>query len=385
MSDEAPKTAQPVPPNGGQGQTTAMTAPAAGQIARRGALGTELESSAETAGAILAAQARAMVEARFVMALRNPRDWDDVRSKIMRAVERPGFAGHATEKVWGAAWYRKPVGEGAEGFSIRFAEEALRCMGNVDVQTITVYDDDDKRIVSVNVTDLESNLSFPTSLIVTKTVERRNLRKGEQALKVRVNSSGQNTYIVEATEDDVFQKQQNLVSKAIRNGALRLLPGDIQAEARKRILEIRHGDIAKDPDGARRKVADGFSALNVTPSMVKEYLGHDLATASPAELGDLRDLWTELKEGKTTWAEVMAEVQDERGAAQAPAPKASGLDVLTDKLKAQTTTATSETQPPAQPPPPPPPPAEPEKGVFGKAVVEEETKRRGGTQRKLEE
>lgn len=408
------KTAEPV--NGGGGpKTTAMTpaAPAKGQIARRTFGGQEIEASAETAGTALAAQARAMVEARFVMAMRNPRDWDDVRSKMLRACERPGFAGSMSEKVWGAAWYRKPVGDGAEGFSIRFAEEALRAMGNVDVQTVPVYEDDDKRIITVVVTDLESNLSFPTSLIVTKTVERRKLRQNETALRVRTNSRGEPTYIVEATEDDVFQKQQNLISKAIRNGALRLLPGDIQAECRARILAIRSGDAAKDPDGARKKVADAFAGLNVMPSHLKEYLGHDLSTATPAEIADLRDLYNELKDGKTTWAEVMAEVLDEReeAAGGQATPQKSGIDALTDKLKASTpapgavaapaqpaitTTATPApaaapatapaSPPPLSPPAAPGPPAAAEQpepqGAFGKAVQAEQEKR-GGRQRTI--
>lgn len=337
MSDDKPKT----------GTSTAMTAPAAGQMARQDALGDQLSMQAETAGAVLAAQARAMVEARFVMALRRPRDWDDVRSRLLRACERPGFAGHATEKVWGAAWYRKPVGEGVEGFSIRFAEEAVRAMGNTDIQTVTVYDDETKRIVSVIVTDLEGNNSYPTSITLEKTVERRFLKKGEQALRVRVNSTGGATYVVWATDDEVFTKQQNLVSKAIRNGVLRLLPGDIQAECRNRILAIRLGDAATDPDKVRREIADGFGKLNILPSHLKEFLGHELTIATPAELADLRDLWTALKEGKTTWPDALAAQLTDRGEEgdKDKPPAKTGLDAVTEKLKGALPTAPAVVEP----------------------------------------
>jgi len=400
MSEAKPaaKTAEPVQTTNG-GQTAAATAAPmvkAGQVARQEFGATQIAVSAETAGTALAARERAMVEARFIIAKRFPRDWDDVRQKLLRACERPGFAGSANEKVWGAAWYRKPVGEGVEGFSVRFAEEALRCMGNIDVNNAIVFDDERTRIVNVTVLDFESNNSPTTAVMLDKTVERRFLKKGEEAIRVRTNSKGEPTYLLPATDDDVFSKQQNLCAKARRTGILQLLPGDIQAACRARILEIRQGDIAKDPDKARRDISDGFGKLNVMPSHLKEYLGHDLATATPAELADLRDLWTELKEGKVTWAEVMAEVSDERDgtkAAAAAVPK-SGLEDLTDKLKAQAAPpAAAQAQPPpaaqeSAPQPPaaatttPEPTPEPPKGPFGKAV-EAERKRTG--QRTLEE
>ena len=319
---------------------TAVATVQPGTVARQEFGASQIESTAETSTALLAAQAEAVVKARFTIALRRPRDWDDVRARLLRACERPGFAGSATErdpkKNWGAAWYHKPVGDGVEGFSIRFAEEALRCMGNIDVETLPIYEDERKRVLRVTVLDLESNISIPTSITVEKTVTRRFLKKGEEALRVTVNSRQETTYLVWATEDEVFSKQQNLASKAIRNGVLRLLPGDIQAECRKRILEIRQGDAAKDPDGFRRKVADGFAKLNVQPSDLKKYLGHDLAQCSPAELTDLRELWQAIEDGKTTWLEELTRVLEERGEVEdltGEAPK-RGLDGATERLSA---------------------------------------------------
>lgn len=314
---------------------TAVAKAAPGTVARQEFGAQQLETVAETSMALLTVQAEAVVKARFTVAMMRRRDWDDVRSKLLRACERPGFAGSATEKVFGAAWYRKPVGEGVEGFSIRFAEEALRCMGNLDIETLPIFEDERKRILRVTVLDLEANVSIPTSITVEKTVVKRFIKKGEEALRVMVNSRGETTYLMPATEDEVFSKQQNLASKAIRNGVLRLLPGDIQAECRERILKIRNGEAASDPDGFRRKIADGFAKLNVLPSQLKDYLGHELAQSSPAELTDLRDLWKSIEEGKTTWAEIVAAAAEERGEAPPPAEqKKAGLEGLTEKLRA---------------------------------------------------
>jgi hypothetical protein len=297
----------------------------------------QLETRGETAATALAAQAKAMVEARFIVAMRRPRDLDDVRAKLLRACERPGFAGHAVEKVWGAAWYRKPVGEGVEGFSVRFAEEAIRALGNVDVEPAVTYDDDRKRILSVAVIDLETNVAYRNTIVVEKTVERRRLAKGQEALSVRVNSRGETTYLVEASDDEVFAKQNALISKTVRNAVLRLLPGDIQADCRTRILAIRTGDVARDPDKVRREVADAFAKLNVLPGQVKQYLGHELITATPAELVELRELYKDIQGGKTTWHEALAATLEARGEPepQAPAPTKPGLDGFTEKLRAE--------------------------------------------------
>lgn len=309
--------------------------PQAGMTSTDGFDSASIEVSAETASTAIAARATAVAQAKFIMAMKNPRNLDVVRLKMLRACERPGFAGSLTEKVFGAAWYRKPVGDGVEGFSVRFAEEAIRCLGNIDVHVVTIFDDPRQRIVEVTVMDLEANISYPTSIPIEKTVERSKLAMGQMAIRTRVNSYGKPTYVVPATDDEVFMKQQNLISKAIRNGALRLLPGDIQAECRERILAIRHGEVAKDPEGFKRRVVDGFAGLNIFPPQLEQYLGHPLATCTPAELDDLRQLYTHLKEGKTTWAEVMAPAE---GDTKPEAPKAEPkptLDVAAEKLEAK--------------------------------------------------
>ena len=107
----------------------------------------------ETASAYVAAQAKAVVEARYVMALRRPRQWDQVRQDLLKECKRPSFANNKS------AYYRKPIGDGVEGLGIRFVEVALRCMTNVLVETTMIFEDESKEIHRVSVTDLESNLT----------------------------------------------------------------------------------------------------------------------------------------------------------------------------------------------------------------------------------
>lgn len=257
-------------------------------------------TTAETSSSAVAAQAKALVEARFLVAINRPRNWDGVRVRLLQACKRPGFAE--------TAMYQKPVGrEKITGPSIRFVEEALRACTNVLAESTVVYDDDEKRIIRVTVTDLEANLSYPQDVVIAKTIERKQPQKGAEIIRARANSKGETVYIIRATDDDMITKQAALVSKAIRTCGLRCLPSDIVEEAVAQVQEtIRTGD-SKDPTAARKRVADLFYAQGVMPEDLEKFLGHPLGQTTPAELGQLRLMHQALKEGEATWAAFMEE------------------------------------------------------------------------------
>lgn len=282
----------------------------------------EMTVAHETSATAVAVQARAKIEARYVVAMQRPRSWDDVRAKLMRDCQRPGFAE--------VARYSKPVGGSKiEGPSVRFAEAALRAMGNAVIETMVVWDDDEKRTVRVSVTDIENNLPYETDVVVQKTVERSSIKEGQTALAVRTNSSGKKVYIVRATDDDLLNKQNALISKALRTAALRLLPGDILEECMDMVLTTQQNRDAEDPDAARKRMVDAFMKLNITPAQINEYLGHDVGQVVPAELADLRAIHTALRDGDTTWATVM---ESKRGAA---APEATPTQSAAASVKAK--------------------------------------------------
>lgn len=232
------------------------------------------------------------------MAERHPRDLDVVREKLLRECKRPGFAA--------VARYLKPIGKGVEGPSIRFAEAAIRLMGNISVDQMTVYDDAEKRIVRVIVVDCETNTPYSSDVTVEKTVERRQAKPGDEVIRSRTNSRGQQVFIISATEDDLLNKQNGLISKAIRNNGLRLLPGDIVEECMVTVLETQANQDAIDPERGKRKIFDAFGGIGINVAQLKDYLGHDAETMSQKETTDLRGLYSAIKEGHTTWQEVMA-------------------------------------------------------------------------------
>jgi len=312
--------------------------------------GKQIARSAETASTAVAAQAKAAIEARYVMALQRPRDWDAVRLRILKDCSRPSFAE--------TSWYRRPVGKKkndrtgkwedsyAEGFSIRFAEAAMRAMGNIFPEVMTVYDDQRKRIVRVLVTDLEDNITYSLDVTVEKTVERSQLKDGQTPLSQRVNSYGKPVFLIEANESELTVKQDALVSKAMRKCGLRLLPGDIQDEAKSKIFEVRNNEAARDPDAARRKLIEAFSWYGVTPEMLAGYVGHPVATLAPAEIVELQGVYMSIKDGEK-WADIMkvqSDVDEQKTELSTSGPPRSLGDVVAQ--------AKTKKQKREEPPPP---------------------------------
>ncbi len=259
-----------------------------------------MQPTGETASAFAAATAKATVEARYLMALRTPRNWDQVRRDMLHECKRPSFARNKS------TWYRKPIGgQGVEGFGIRFAEMAARCLRNLMVESVLVFEDAEKEVHRLIVTDLDANNTFPEDYKVSKTVERSKPRDDGSYISTRLNSQGKITYTVPAEDEDLLNKRGALKSKAMRNVLLRIVPGDILDECKASIMHVRGDAAASDPDGERKALADEFASVGVTPMMLAEYLGHDLAQCSPAQLVSLRDLYSAIAEGEASWRQAM--------------------------------------------------------------------------------
>lgn len=273
-------------------------------------------SASENAAFAMAAQMKAIVEARYKMALARPRDIDAVRQNMLKDARRPSFAS--------VAIYHKPVGKGVEGPSIRFVEAAIRNMTNILTETSTVSEDDERRVIRVSVSDLETNTYFSQDVTVTKTVERSKLPQGEKPIRIRQNSKGQPVYILHGTDDDILNKQNALISKAVRTLGLRLIPGDLVDEALYYVRQTMATQDAQNPDAAKNKIIDAFSQLGVSVESLKDYIGHELSSIDPNELQTLRAIYSAIKDGDTSWKAVMddkAENEAESKAEQKNAKK----------------------------------------------------------------
>jgi hypothetical protein len=246
-------------------------------------LGLAVAKSGEMAASAVASKAKALVEAKYVIAMQRPRSIMDARAAILDACRRPHFAK--------SALYSKPVaGKQMEGLSIRFAETAIQSM----------------RTVNITVTDLEANLAYSKDVTIAKTVERKKLSGGQVAISERLNTYNEKVYLVAATEDEIANKIAAQESKVIRNCGLRLIPQDILEEAWEVITETLNNG-GEDTSAETKKVADAFTSLNIRPGELERYLGHTLATVSKKELNNLRAIFQTVRDGESSWADYVKE------------------------------------------------------------------------------
>jgi hypothetical protein len=272
------------------------------------------------AGVAAAEQARALIEARVLMAIKRPRDIHEVRRKLLEDCKRPRFAETAR--------YAKPMaGSTIEGWSIRFAEAAVRTMGNLDVRTSIVSDTDEAQSIKIEAIDLETNSGFGGEVSVRKTIERKRLRDGEVALSVRTNSKGQPTYTVAANDDDLVSKLGNYISKGIRTYALRLVPADILDECLEQVKLTASGAQKQDPIAVRKRLLDSYAELGVSSEDVKTIIGKsDLSLLTEADLKKLRETYVALRDGEVTLDELLP-----KNGANKQEP---GKTTLADRVKA---------------------------------------------------
>ena len=295
---------------GSSGTALARTDDQAGTIVRQGMDGQSIERR-DPAAVAMAEKQRAMVQARIVQAIQRPRDVLACRAAILEDCKREGFAkagiyhvprGQKQDPATGK-WVPNII----EGLSIRFAETAARHFRNLVVEQVVIHDSARLRVIQVAAMDLENNFSTSMEISVEKTIERKKLKQGQTPLAMRENSYGETVYILEAGEDEFAVKIAAALSKARRNVILQVIPGDVLDDAREAIERtISHADKEIPIAEQQRRCADFFMKIGVGPEKLAEYFGHALGEATAEELATLRLLGAGIRDGETTWREVMA-------------------------------------------------------------------------------
>lgn len=357
------------PPRGAL--TAPAPAPRANQIARQGFSENSLAMGSAQTDALVAAS-RAMTEARWIMAMRNPRNLLDVRQTILGECKRPGFADVAT--------YARPVGRAhdektdtwvdtfAEGLSIRFAEVAMRCMGNMQCKATTIYDDERSRMITVSAVDYETNATWDIDITIPKTVERKKLKRGQKPLGGRVNSSGNRVFIVEATDGEVATKAAAEISKASRTAILRLVPGEIQDEAFDLCRRISSDKAAKDPKAAIKRMLDAFAEIAVKPSEIATWLGKPIEAGTRDEFVQLSKISSGIREGDLLWADVISDRIAERAEAAKRAPAAPAMRAEADPASSTVAAPAAAVAPAVDPVPQPAAPTAPAKPAASRTL-----------------
>lgn len=276
-------------------------------IARQDFGGQDLMNVTDLAASAVTARETALIQSRFIMAMQRTRKLENVRVALKKACEIWEFADEA--------WYSRPAGKEknektnqwemkyAEGFSIRFAEEAGRAMGNLMSDSQIVVETAEERIVHVWAMDLEQNFTRGVSLSIPKVVERKFLKDGQTAISERVNSEGKPVYTVASNTGELLMSTNNQVAKAERQCILKMIPAWILRDCKDTILKTLAKEVKDNPDAAKRKLIDSFSDMRIFPTDLEMFIGHSLDRVVVKEIEELRQVYRSLSQGEATWEE----------------------------------------------------------------------------------
>jgi hypothetical protein len=304
-------------------------------------------SAVDVAAATQVAHAQAVVQARYVMAIQRPRNEDDFRSKLMKAVKDPEFAALCE--------YARPVGKEkndqgkwvekiAKGPTIHLLRTALRLFGNNSSEPAVITETPDLRIGAVTISDYETNFHVVRTFTIEKRIEKRGYQNrqtrtvepppGREILGTRINSDGEEVYIVRMNLDELRKEELRQTALAKRAAAEEFLPRHIIRAALLEAVKITQYADAKDPQGAKNKLIDAFVELRIMAADIEQYLGHTLERLSSDELSDLRGVWTRISNEEASWEECLRERNPSGSTEDADKVRAAKLAALTQTAAA---------------------------------------------------
>lgn len=295
------------------------------------------------------AREQAIVQSRYAMAIKMPRDMDTFRVKLLKEASRPGLAE--------VAEYNRPVGKEkdeitgewvekrAKGPTIHLLRVALALYGNNGPDVSIVSETATSRTCRVTLSDYETNYHPSKEFTFSKLIEKKGFKKkGKEEppdrpyISTRVNTYGDTVYICPMNLDEIRKEENRLAALTKRAVAEEFLPRDIVREALAKAVEVKNAEIKRDPDAAKKRILDKFAEIQVPPAELLAYIGHPLDRLTPDELDDLRGIWSAINDNETTWRAVM-ESKDPSGTTE------DAEKVKADKLAAlRSTTVTNTAQ-----------------------------------------
>lgn len=277
--------------------TDLSISPAGGVDIQRG-------SEFNTDQAIMRAQQE--VQGSIIIAKKFPRNEDEASQALWRACKRSSFADRAEYKFPRGKKKNEETGRWEDnivsGPSASIAREAMRLWGNIQAGTEIVRDTDEDRHIRSFAWDMERNSRKVAETTFRKLIQRK-VKTGKKDGRGWDETE---TQWVQPDERDLRELTNKHAAIAERNCILQLIPSDIIEEAIRICRETLRSEASQDPDAARRRLISGFDELNITVGMLEAYLGHPLAQSSPKEIADLRAIWVSIRDGNSTWGELMS-------------------------------------------------------------------------------
>jgi hypothetical protein len=241
-------------------------------------------------GTVLIESQRAIAEAqgKLVIAQRFPRDEVKAYAKVMEACQRPALAQKAFYSY-------SRGGSSVSGPTIRFAEELVRCWGNVDYGIKELSQDDGKSEMQAYAWDLETN-----------TISAQNFTNPH----IRETRSGA---VKLTSQRDIYELNANMGARRLRARILAILPADLVENAIDECKKTIAGRNDEPLIDRVRKMVVQFAKLGVNQELIEKRLGRKIETMTTEDFIEYIGIFNSLKEGASKiseWFEAAPEAND---------------------------------------------------------------------------
>lgn len=216
-------------------------------------------------------KAVAEAQGKLVIAKRFPRDEFQAYEKLMKACSRMSLA----EK----AIYSYPrSGSTISGPSIRLAEEAARCWGNVDFGIKELSQKEGESEMMAYCWDMETNVMSSQQFVVSHV---RDTKNGEQKL---------------TTQRDIYENNANMAGRRLRARILAILPPDLIEAAVQACRKTLAGNSQEPLEDRIKKMVTAFEKISVRREMLEKRMGHDISKMTKDELVEHISIYNSIKD-----------------------------------------------------------------------------------------
>lgn len=223
----------------------------------------------------------AEVQAAMVIAKRFPRNQIEATDKILLACTRPTLAE-------GALYSYSRGGSEITGPSIRLAEVAAQCWGNVSFGIRELEQRNGASTVEAFAWDMETNTR---QVKVFQVDHKRHTKKGAYKLE---------------DPRDIYELVANQGARRLRSCILGVVPGDVIEAAVKQCEQTLHASADTSPD-ALKKIAEAFAPFGVTKEHIEKRIQCRLEAIRPAQIVQLKKVYASLRDAMSVpgdWFEV---------------------------------------------------------------------------------
>ena len=257
------------------------------------------------------------VRAAMIIARSFPRDHMTAIDRLLNACTRPTMA------EAGLYTYSRG-GSDVSGPSIRLAEAAAQCWGNIQFGIREVEQSDGESVVEAYAWDIETNTRQSKTFHVP---HERHTRRGVQRL---------------TDPRDIYELVANQGARRLRSCILSVIPGDVIEAAVSQCRTTMTASADTSPE-AQKALLERFAEFNVTKAQIEKRIQRRLDAIQPAQVVMLRGVYRSLKDGMSKAADWFEPEQSTTG----------GITPPPQLAEAQAPSVEAQPAPAAQPAPEP--------------------------------